>query len=85
MAGVKWSAWSFEKEARFFTTITSNPLNIESLFYELTDEFFNDIIITINPFLSNEENEQTINELKKMLSGYSVLFADSELVGKIRI
>lgn len=85
MAGVKGGAWSFEEEARFFTTISDKWLNINSLFYELSDDFFNEMIITINPFLNNEEMERIENDFKKLLSSYNITFSKSKLTGKIRI
>lgn len=85
MAGIKGTAWAYEDEARFFTTISGNQLEINSIFFELEDDFFNEMIITLNPFMSDEERKKTISELKKILLGYDVSFVDSKLLGKIRM
>lgn len=84
MVGIKGTPWLFEDEARYFTTVTNNQLNINSIFYELDDNFFNGMNITLNPFLSDEESDKTINELKDLLMDYDITLVDSKLKGKVR-
>jgi hypothetical protein len=84
MVGIKGTPWLFEEEARYFTTISSSHLNINSIFYELDDNFFNEMNITLNPYISDEEYNKMRNELKAMLTDYKIIFVDSKFKGKIR-
>ena len=57
---------------------------INSIFYELDDNFFNGMNITLNPYISDEEYIKAKDELTGMLMNYSIIFIDSKFKGKIR-
>lgn len=84
MASTKSEAWSFENESRFFITLFNNTHDVKSIFVELNEEVFQDIIITLNPFLSEENLQQIEWELRTLFPEVNMTFIISKLYGKIK-
>jgi hypothetical protein len=89
MLGIKGEAWKFESETRFFITLTLHDrLNIEYLYLGLSDKFFEDLEITFNPFIKEDEKEKIREDIKEKLNtslNNPIQFKNSELDGKIRL
>lgn len=84
MAGLKSTAWEYEKEARIFVTMNNDHHDIDSLYFELKDSFFENMVITLNPFISEIEGKDVKAKLKNAASRYKITFQDSTLKGLIR-
>jgi hypothetical protein len=84
MAALKGTAWSFEEESRFFITMHNNINNIERVFVELSDKFFNGLEITINPFVSYSEYEHIVWELKTLFPVLNLSIKESSLTGTVK-
>jgi len=83
--GIKSNPWEYEKETRYFIgTSIFERLNIEKLYCEFSDFFYNGLEIVWNPIMKNK-NEK-IQEIKTILGKSNtniISFKDSELQDKI--
>ncbi|MCR3922911.1 MAG: DUF2971 domain-containing protein, partial [Firmicutes bacterium] len=61
----KTTAWSYEKEARFFTLDTG--IHADKIFIGLENSFFDSLKITISPLQTDEQVENAEKEIEKLL------------------
>lgn len=85
MALLKSTAWKYEKEARFFTSLLGVKNDIGSLFVGLTDDFFNNMTITINPFVDDYDYQRKKEYILELMNGYNVNIRKSSLHNCIRL
>ncbi|MBC7088194.1 MAG: DUF2971 domain-containing protein [Tissierellales bacterium] len=84
MACQKRKVWSYEEELRYFIVDDLNLIkDAKCLYVDLNDTFFNDLIITFNPFMA-EYKKNEIKEAVKNLDLYNVRFEESSLRGTIK-
>lgn len=84
MACQKREVWSYEEELRYFIVDDANLIkDAKCLYVALNDTFFNDLIITFNPFMA-EYKKNVIKEAVKNLGLKNVRFEESSLKGTIK-
>lgn len=77
----KTAAWKYEQEARFFM-LDNELLNVDKIFLELDDSFFEKLKITISPLLSDDLIANAEKEIEKLLG--KDRFKHSTLKGCLR-
>jgi len=85
--GLKGEAWEYEKETRYYIgTNFWNRYNIQSLYCEIENNFYNDLEIVWNPIMLNKEIKK--DEIKAIVGDAifnKIIFKDSELSGKVSL
>ena len=84
MACLKRKVWKYEEELRYFIPDDDKLIkDAKCLYVSLNDEFFDNLIITYNPFMKKYK-KKIIEEAVENLSYKNIEFNNSSLQGTIR-